>query len=189
MQIEIREAAPSELAEYARIPIAFEVDRVLDLALVDAGLRGFELRERRLAAPYTKDYDAIPGNAPADWARRLDVSRWSVLFAHVEGARVGGAVIAPKTPELHLLWDLRVSPALRGHGVGSRLFAEVVARASARGCARLAVETQNVNVPACRFYASQGCELGTVRRFAYPALPEEIQLVWYKDLRAKEASR
>jgi len=44
------------------------------------------------------------------------------------------------------------------------------------------VETQNVNVPACRFYVSQGCYLGAIRRFAYAELPDEVQLLWYRDL-------
>jgi len=46
----------------------------------------------------------------------------------------------------------------------------------------LAVETQNINVPACRFYARQGCVLGAVNRFAYVEFPDEVELVWYKDL-------
>jgi hypothetical protein len=44
------------------------------------------------------------------------------------------------------------------------------------------VETQNINVPACRFYAKQGFALGAAHHFVYPALPEEVQLLWYKDL-------
>ena len=52
--------------------------------------------------------------------------------------------------------------------------------AAARGCRRLKVETQNINVPACRFYERQGCVLAEVRRDAYPELPGEIQLLWQK---------
>jgi hypothetical protein len=44
------------------------------------------------------------------------------------------------------------------------------------------IETQNTNVPACHFYTARGCELGAINRFAYPTLPNEIQLLWYKDL-------
>jgi hypothetical protein len=33
-----------------------------------------------------------------------------------------------------------------------------------------------------RFYASQGCKLGAVNRSVYAELPDEIQLLWYKDL-------
>ena len=81
-----------------------------------------------------------------------------------------------------VLWDIRVSPEARGRGVGSALFAAAEAWAKARGCRELKVETQNVNVPACRFYMRQGCVLGAVNRRAYPGLPAEIQLLWYKDL-------
>lgn len=55
--------------------------------------------------------------------------------------------------------------------------------AKANGCCQLKVETQNINVRACGFYTRHGCELRVVHHAAYPALPEETQLLWYKDLR------
>jgi hypothetical protein len=51
-----------------------------------------------------------------------------------------------------------------------------------RGARVLKVESQNTNVPACRFYAGRGFLLRAVRRGAYPELPHEIQFLWYKDL-------
>ena len=54
--------------------------------------------------------------------------------------------------------------------------------ARARHCVELKVETQNINVPACRFYAQQRCTLKSVRFDAYPDLPNEIQLLWHKAL-------
>ena len=71
---------------------------------------------------------------------------------------------------------------MRGRGVGARLFAAAEAWAMARGVRTLKVETQNVNVGACRFYARQGCTLGEINRFAYPQLPDEVQLIWRKAL-------
>jgi hypothetical protein len=44
------------------------------------------------------------------------------------------------------------------------------------------VETQNINVPACRFYARQGCVLGAIHPDAYPDLPDEVQLLWWLEL-------
>jgi hypothetical protein len=44
------------------------------------------------------------------------------------------------------------------------------------------VETQNSNAAACRFYARQGCVLLAANRGAYVELPDEIQLLWYKEL-------
>jgi ribosomal protein S18 acetylase RimI-like enzyme len=81
-----------------------------------------------------------------------------------------------------VLWDIRVVPERRGHGIGTALFRAAEAFAAARGCRELKVETQNVNVPACRFYQRHGCVLRTVNRFAYPALPDEVQLIWTKSL-------
>lgn len=179
------------LADYASVPIAFQVRSVLDVAGSADGPGGFVLTERPLDTPYLKDYDAIPGEHPSGWPERFDVSRWGVFAARVEGRREGGAAVAFRTPGLDLLegrddvavlWDVRVAPEARGRGVGAALFRAAEAWARARGCRRLLVETQNVNVPACRFYARMGCVLAAVNRSAYPMLPGEIQLLWDKDL-------
>jgi GNAT superfamily N-acetyltransferase len=177
------------LASYAEVPIAFEVRAVLEVA--EGGLGGFALSERELAEPWRKDYDAEEANSPAQWAERFDMRNWALFAAHVEGRRVGGAAVAFDTPglfmleerrDLAVLWDVRVDPQLRGRGVGSALFAAVEGWARGKGCRHLKVETQTVNVPACRFYARQGCALGAINRFAYPELPGEVQVIWYKDL-------
>jgi ribosomal protein S18 acetylase RimI-like enzyme len=81
-----------------------------------------------------------------------------------------------------VLWDIRVSPDVRGKGIGSRLARRCEAWAISRGCRQLKVETQNINVRACRFYQRQGFDLRVVNRLAYPELPGEIQLLWYKEL-------
>ena len=178
-------------AELALIPIAFEVESVFDVSERDGGLGGLVLSERRLDAPYVKDYDTFEGESPTQWARRFDVSKWGLLGAHSNGARVGGAVVAFDTEgvnmlegrsDLAVLWDIRVSPESRGRGVGAALFGAVEAWAAARGCRQLKIETQNINVPACRFYARQGCVLGAINRFAYRELPDEVQLLWYKTI-------
>jgi GNAT superfamily N-acetyltransferase len=84
--------------------------------------------------------------------------------------------------DLAVLWDIRVAPSTRRCGVGAALFEAAEAWASAKGCRQLKVETQNVNVAACRFYARRGCELRATHGGAYSELPDEIQLLWYKDL-------
>jgi GNAT superfamily N-acetyltransferase len=86
--------------------------------------------------------------------------------------------------DLAVLWDIRVSPEARGRGVGAALFRAAERWAKARGCLHLRVETQNINVAACRFYARQGCVLRAVNRHAYAELPDEIQLLWDKILTA-----
>jgi GNAT superfamily N-acetyltransferase len=184
---------PGALAEHGRISSAFAVEQVFDVALAAGGLGGMVLTEISLAAPYVKDYDAIEGEGPARWAERFDVSNWGMIGAFQDGARIGGAVIAFRTADLRMLggrddvavlWDIRVAPEQRGSGVGSALFRETERWAGDRGCGWLKIETQNVNTAACRFYHKMGCTLGGIERFAYPELPDEVQLLWWKALEA-----
>jgi GNAT superfamily N-acetyltransferase len=187
----IREEPMARVGDYARVPIAFEVHTVLDVRVVDGGLGGIELREGRVRPPFVKDYDAIRGNHPTDWRKRFDLSNWALLAAHTGDELVGGVVIAFDTRGVHMLedrsdlvvlWDLRVAPPVRRQGLGSALFVAAERWARTRGCQWLKVETQSINVPACKFYASHGCTLGALHRFAYPDLPDEAQLIWYKKL-------
>jgi GNAT superfamily N-acetyltransferase len=84
--------------------------------------------------------------------------------------------------DLAVLWDIRVAPERRGTGIGGMLFRAAEAWARARGCTRLDVEMRNINVPACRFYAGNGCQLRAIDRFAYADLPHEVELLWTKHL-------
>jgi len=191
MTIALTEEPMAALPEYARVPITFTVDRVLDVTNRGDGPGMFALSERRLEVPYEKDYDAIPGEGPLQWARRFDLSKWAFFTARFASRIVGAATVVFDTPgltmlegrrDLAVLWDIRVAPDARRQGVGSALFERVETWAQLHGCRQLKVETQNINVRACRFYERHGCQLRAIRRAAYPELPEEIQLLWYKDI-------
>jgi GNAT superfamily N-acetyltransferase len=186
-KIDIVEEAVADLAAYGSVPIAFEVRSTFDVEVVDGGLGGIVLSERAVEAPYVKDYDAYEGG-PVRWRERWDISNWGVISAFLEGRRVGGVVVAFDTPGVYKLeerkdiaavWDLRVHPAHRHKGIGSRLFGEAISWAKDKKCHLLKVETQNINVPACRLYAKQGCTLGAVNRYAYREFPDEVELIWY----------
>jgi ribosomal protein S18 acetylase RimI-like enzyme len=176
------------LTQYATIPIRFTVTSRLS---VKPGTDGsFVLSEHTVHPQFIKDYDAI-SERPQDWAVRFDTSQWLMLLAHINGTAAGGATVAfggsgldmlEGRSDLAVLWDIRVAPSFRGRGVGRALFEAVEASAGARGCVELEVETQNINVSACRFYAALGCQLRTVRTDAYPSCPGEDQLLWYKSL-------
>jgi GNAT superfamily N-acetyltransferase len=191
VSVVIREESMSLLSEHADIPIAFIVDRILEVSIPDDGLGGITFSEVLVDVPWEKDYDALKGEGPTRWPKRFDTSNWGLIAAYASSSRIGGAVIAYRTAGLNLLegsndtallWDLRVRPAARGTGVGSVLFRAVEDWARQRGCRTLTVETQNINISACRFYARIGCRLGAINRFAYPELPDETQLVWVKGL-------
>ncbi len=194
--IEIREVGPDRLPEYARIPIAFEVRAVFRVERLDAGEWGFRLVEEPIPKPYVKDYDAVedPDGRVQNWPKHFNVSKWGFFIAAEDGEDVGAATVAVHTPAVHMLenrddlavlWDLRVRPERRRHGIGSNLFQYATGWARSKGCRQMKVETQNTNVPACRFYAAQGCVLGGVNRFGYagcPAVAHETMLLWYLNL-------
>jgi hypothetical protein len=57
------------------------------------------------------------------------------------------------------------------------------------GWGQLGLETSSANVPACRFYAGKGCELGAIHRYGYAGVPEvahEAMLLWYFELSLME---
>ena len=190
VSVEIRNEEARAIAEYASISIAFGVERVADVdaLLASAGSR---VESRVVANPYLKDYDTYPDNGPLGWASRFDLGKWGIFGAYADGRRVGGAAVAVRDSAVALLeghddravlFDLRVDPSARQRGVGRALLAAVVEWSIARGARRLLVETQDVNVPACRFYSRNGFVLDAANRGAYPDLPEETQLLWLRDL-------
>ncbi|MBI2855480.1 MAG: GNAT family N-acetyltransferase [Chloroflexi bacterium] len=190
---EVREEPPTlaTLQGYGEVSIAFPVESRLRVEPVRNGLGGWLITEQAVEHPWTKDYDAIEGEGPTRWASRFDISNWGVISVFQEAKRIGGAVIAFNTPGVYMLegsptlavlWDIRVRPEHRRNGTGSLLFPHVVAWAKSRHCTHLKVETQDINVPACKFYARMGCELRAIHRDAYTDLPDETQLLWYKQL-------
>ncbi|MCL5999341.1 MAG: GNAT family N-acetyltransferase [Chloroflexi bacterium] len=192
MTIRIQAGNADLLPSYAAVPIAFRVDSLFRMERVDSGLGGIVLREEKIASPFIKDYDAY--EQPTAWPQRFNLRNWCVLLALDGEHPVAGATLAFDTPGVHMLagrtdltvlWDIRVHPDVRGKGVGTQLFTRAVEWARTRKCCQLKIETQNINVPACRFYARQGCHLGEINCYAYanePSVADEVMLVWYLNL-------
>ncbi len=202
MKVIIEEVIPARLAEYASIPMTLEVRSILAVEDVEKGLGGLRLREEKVEKPYVKDYDSYEdlysneaeGCGPESWAVQFDISNWGLFIAFDGESPVGAAAVAWNTAgvnmlegrtDIAVLWDIRVHPRSKGQGVGAALFDHAVRWARTRGCKLLKIETQNVNVPACRFYIKLGCHLGQINRYGYyghPQVSNEVMLIWYLDL-------
>ena len=192
MSIEIIEESTDSLTNYGEVSIAFEVKSQLRVESIENGLSGFQFKEEEIREPYIKDADQIEGEGPLQWSKTMDTTHWGVLSAYNDSQRVGGAVVAWKTPGIYYmledhddeaaLWDIRIHPDYRNQGIGSQLLNRVADWARDKGCLLLKIETQNNNVPACRFYERQGCTLDAVNHNAYKEFPEEIQLIWHLKL-------
>jgi GNAT superfamily N-acetyltransferase len=192
----IEAALPHRLVEYARVPMACRVTSILVVDEIDNG--GFCLREQAIEVPYTKDYDGYAGGGPFNWPNRFDISKWGLWIASDRGLVVGGAAVAWNDPgvdmlegrsDLAVLWDIRVRSPNRRQGIATALFREAVGWTKSKGCRSLMIETQNVNVPACRFYEKMGCILARIVHSAYRRhadIADEVMLIWDLDLTAEE---
>jgi streptothricin acetyltransferase len=75
---------------------------------------------------------------------------------------------------------------MRRSGVGAQLILRAESWARGRGLAGIALETQNVNAPACRFYRAMGFRIGGYDRYLYTGIDpdtREIAVFWYRHVR------
>lgn len=182
-QIRIVEAGFGALDAYCRIPMAFRVDAIASVTRKQDG--SWRLAKVAVDEPWIKDYDAL--ESPAELPGTFDLAHWTLFLAEDSSGPQGGCIVAQDTPgvdmlqgrrDLAVLWDIRIHPSLRGAGLGCRLFERACTWAGKKGCVELQVETQQINLPACRFYAAMGCRLSRVNREAYAECPGEDQLIW-----------
>lgn len=195
MTIHIDIIGPDKYRLYDSIPSRYLVESIYRVDDIDHGLGGFRLVEFEIGQPYAKDYDPDDGNTTEAWAQEFDLADWGIFLARDGDKPVGGAAVAVNTgvypmdkfqrTDMVVLWDIRVLPDARGRGVGTKLFRHAVAWSKDRGFGQVGLETQNVNVPACKFYVRMGCTLGAIHRYGYagcPPVAHEAMLLWYYDL-------
>lgn len=183
-QLRIVQETPQNIGAYGAIPMALTVHRIYRVHVL--GNR-FRLAEERVETPWLKDYEEREEDRPINLAKRYDLSRWGIFAAYIAERRVGGAMVAPSpdawfTTKGAALADIRVDSAARRMGVGAGLIQACIEWARERALSELVIETQNINVGACRLYESQGAVLAEAHPGAYPEHPEEIRLIWKIDL-------
>lgn len=188
--MQIRQATIENLPQYSKIPTSFLVRSTLEVSGDSPDT--FTLIEHPEPEPWTKDYDTH--NPPSTLPSRWDLTNWGIFLAVQDSAPIGGCILAHNTPgvnmlmgrtDLAVLWDIRVAPSHRGKGLGRCLFGAAVSWARSCRCSDLHVETQNINVPACRFYQKMGCTLLRVTRDVYPESPGEHQLIWHRSVSSR----
>lgn len=130
--------------------------------------------------PYRKRY------REEDLSAERIFSDKDVFLAFVDDSLVGRVVLSEGWNHYAWVEDIAVDARRRRAGVGRALMDRAIAWAVGRGLPGIRLETQNNNVPACRFYESYGFHLGGFDRDLYRGLDEattEIALYWYLPLR------
>ncbi|NOR44049.1 MAG: GNAT family N-acetyltransferase [Candidatus Delongbacteria bacterium] len=185
MNLKIKRTPLSFLEEYHKVPIRFSSDTIYPEELFAGKAEDINLIETPVP-PFTKDYDEH--ELPYKWVEKWDISNWCILKTEIDGKYIAGAVIAYNTngvnmlegrDDIAVLWDIRVSPEYRGKGIGEKLFKEAIKFTEEKNCEFLKIETQNINVNACKFYKKMGCYLGKYSINEYKDFSDEIMMLWY----------
>lgn len=103
-----------------------------------------------------------------------------IYLAYDDNACTGQIILRRDWNHYAFIEDIAVARAARGQGIGSALMRAAESWARQAGLRGLALETQDNNVLACRFYRKQGFRLGGVNTELYRALgSQETALFWY----------
>jgi ribosomal protein S18 acetylase RimI-like enzyme len=180
--ITLRELTLSDIPNLTQIHPTFRSGSVLDVVRDGEGLDvSWRLMERELTAPFDKgdgyDFDEF---VRADIAERL--ARPDDVYQRV--ADFEGRLIGLLEVELQEwnntanLWNLMIDRDYRGKGLGRRLWHRAVDYARQADVRAILIETQNTNVPACKFYARMGCQICGIHEAYYDEGGEEVAIFW-----------
>ncbi len=182
--INLRPLTPEDIPNLPQIRPTYKSSSILEVERSGTGLEiGWRLVERDLPQPFDKgtlyDFDEI---AQAEIRARLE--RPDDTYQRV--AESSGLLVGFLDIELQswndtaFLWNLMIDLDYRGQGLGRRLWHRALDFARQSDVRAIMIETQNTNVPACRFYARMGCELVGINEVYYTndSSATEVALFW-----------
>jgi streptothricin acetyltransferase len=162
MNIILREIDPSNLHDANQCDGSFIVDSKLVLHVENDILRYSVVR----VEPYRKQYVF----EERDYASYIANPDQTVYFAHVDGHLAGQIVLKKHWNVYAWINDFAVDVEFRRYGVGRALMQKAVDWAKAKQLPGIMLETQDINVPACRFYERFGFTLRGYDTYLYKGL-------------------
>ncbi|MEW4025399.1 streptothricin N-acetyltransferase SatA [Bacillus sp. YAF8] len=132
--------------------------------------------EERFSKPYVKKYEDD----------EIDVSYVeeegkAVFFYYDENNCIGRIKIRSNWNGYALIEDIAIAKDYRNNGIGTELLNKGIEWAKENDFCGLMLETQDINVSACHFYAKHGFVIGAVDTMLYSnfSTANEIAIFWY----------
>lgn len=106
-----------------------------------------------------------------------------ILGAYEDGVCIGLAIYQDFWFRYMYLYDLKVSGAARGRGVGKKLIEAGMEEAKKRSYKGLYTQAQDNNLNACMFYLKAGFKIGGYDNRVYTGTSQEgkADIIFYKD--------
>ena len=145
---------------------------------IDAGVPGYDVIP---IDPFTKRY----GQAQGELATFIERPDRAAFLARSGDRIVGRLLISEHWNRRSWIDGLVIDSGSRRLGAGRALMARAEAWTRSRGLTGIMLETQNVNVAACRFYERCGFVLGGFDQRLYRGFdPDTIEVAffWYREL-------
>lgn len=132
--------------------------------------------EELFSEQYTKGYD----NEDID-VSYIDNDKKAVYFYYVDNNCVGQIQLSTHWNGYALLEDIAVAKNWRNKGIGKILLGKAIEWAKENKLIGLMLETQDVNISACRFYSKNNFIIGGVDNMLYSKFPtaNEKAVFWY----------
>lgn len=161
--VTIRPLTPKDIPQLAAIRPGYRSETIFEVERLHDGFQfGWRLTEKRLTIPFDKGhlYDFTP-SVQDEIRGRLALGENGCEWVATDGPALIGILDAEykEWNNTVFIWNLMIDEAHRGRGIGRALWACVVDYGRARGARAITLETQQTNVPACRFYHKMGCQL------------------------------
>ena len=104
----------------------------------------------------------------------------AIFFAYLNEECAGQIVLKKDWNRYAFIEDICVAESVRKQGIGTALIQKAIEWAKDSGLKGLALETQDNNLTACRFYAKCGFIIGAVNTMLYKNFDnDEFAVFWY----------
>ena len=123
----------------------------------------WKISEELFDNPYEKTYP----DDMFDPMTYIDNPNEAAFLAMFDGKCIGSLRVGKRWNSNAFVDDLAIDMAHRGKGVGTMLMDAAVNWGKEMGLYGISLETQNLNLHACRFYLKYGFKLGGIDRYVY----------------------
>ena len=129
---------------------------------------------------YERTYMKVYPCDTCDYAVYIDNPDKTIFLAYSGSECIGQIILKRDWNGYSFIEDICVAKSARGQGIGSALIQKAIEWAKNSGLKGLALETQDDNLLACRFYAKCGFIIGAVNTMLYRNFDnEEFAVFWY----------